>query len=246
MKCEIKIVIPGFPAKYTYGPCGLSSIYMIGTPRTRILFDTGGFGQRRELIPRLKEMGCAPESIGIVVLSHAHWDHMMNVPYFKNADIWLHHDDMKFANADVTAVDRAYPLPYMRELIGSPHLKEWSGDQTMVEDVQLIHTPGHTPGSISAVIATAWGRTVLCGDAIKNRAEYFSEEYDVRGDKATFLAGVKRIRGIADAIAPGHDCPFDVRTGNYLADAGGEMAIVANFDKDIRKESICRPSAADR
>jgi hypothetical protein len=50
---------------------------------------------------------------------------MMNVPYFPNADVYLHTEDMKFANADVRDVDRAYPLPYMRDLLNTPHLKQW-------------------------------------------------------------------------------------------------------------------------
>lgn len=241
MKCDVRVVIPGFPAKYTYGPCGLSSIYLVETGKRKMLFDTGGFGQRRELFPRLKAMGHPAESFEIVVLSHAHWDHMMNVPYFSNADIYLHAEDMKFANAKVQDVDRAYPLPYMRDLLSTRHLRCWEGDSTLVEGVQLIHTPGHTPGSISAVVETEWGRTVLCGDTIKNRAEYFSEEYDVRGDEQTFHAGVKRIRALADAIAPGHDRPFDTKSGKYLADGDREPAIIANFEKNIQKESVCKP-----
>jgi glyoxylase-like metal-dependent hydrolase (beta-lactamase superfamily II) len=118
------------------------------------------------------------------------------------------------------------------------------GDDTWVEGIQLIHTPGHTPGSISAIVETAWGRTLLCGDIIKFRAEYFSEQYDVVGDKPMFLAAVARIRALADAIAPGHDRPFDVKTGKYLADADRESAIIGWFDKNIKNDTVCSPPSA--
>jgi len=238
MKSEIEIVISGFPGKSSYGLSGLSSIFLIKTPQTNILFDTGSFGQRRFLLPKLREMGYPPEKIEHLIISHAHWDHIMNVPFFSNAKIYVHHEDMKFAQSKAGEADLSYPLPYMRELLQRPDLRVWDKEETVVQGIQLIHNPGHTPGSISAVVETSWGVTVVCGDAIKNRAEFFSDSYDIRGDEKTFLESVKKIRAIADAIAPGHDFPFDVRSGKYLIEPGEEMSITATFYKDINKKSF--------
>lgn len=242
MKCEIEIVIPGFPGRSSYGLSGLSSVYLIKTPKTNILFDTGSFGQRRFLLPKLREMGYPPEKIEHLIISHAHWDHIMNFQFFPNAKIYIHHEDIKFARSREGEVDLSFPKPYMRELLDTPDLKILNTEELVLEGIRLMHTPGHTPGSISAVMDTSWGATIICGDTIKNRAEFFSNSYDIRGDEKVFLQSIEKIRAIADAIAPGHDFPFTVQYGRYLAEAGEDMSITANFYKDINKKShfLCR------
>jgi metal-dependent hydrolase (beta-lactamase superfamily II) len=57
----------------TSGVCG---VYLVTTPDTRILFDTGHVGRRRALLRALSDLELTPADIDVVVLSHAHWDHV--------------------------------------------------------------------------------------------------------------------------------------------------------------------------
>jgi N-acyl homoserine lactone hydrolase len=238
MKYKIEIVMHSFPVISNYGLFGLSNIYLIRKGKTNILFDTGGFGQRRAFLLKLKEMGYSPAEIEHLIISHTHWDHIMNVPFFSNAKTYVHQEDMKFAHSKAGEADLSYPLPYMRELLDKPNLKVWDAEEIVVEGIRLIHTPGHTPGSVSAVMETSWGTTVICGDHFKNRAEFWSKSYDIRGEEKVFMKSVEKILALKpDAIAPGHDLPFDVKSGKYLVEQNEGMLITGTFYRDISKKS---------
>ena len=60
-------------------------------------------------------------------------------------------------------------------------------------------------------MALQFGRTIVCGDAIKNRWD-LRGEVPKRGslwDANVFLASVKKLADQADKLYPGHDVPFE-------------------------------------
>ncbi len=180
---------------------------------TRILFDTGfpaayaqdersaaladgldGFGRLLDFTPRqtitgaLALHGLAPADIAQVILSHSHIDHVGGLDLFAHARIWL------------TAAERALPRPLY---FGARRPMVWPQTDyrtiTRATEVcgglQLIPTPGHCPGHLSALIRLPQGPAViLAADAI-NRASEPAEGYPDADDPATAArSGAKLFR----------------------------------------------------
>lgn len=81
----IVLILPGFPGRSNRGYLGWCSIVLIGGGK-RILFDTGSFGVRALLLEKLREVKCEPEDVDMVIISHCHWDHMVNYRLFPKAE----------------------------------------------------------------------------------------------------------------------------------------------------------------
>lgn len=111
-----------------------------------------------ETLPdRLVAAELTPESVRAVVLTHQHVDHTGTVPTFPSADIWT-------TQAEDAAANR----------IGALHWR-WRDASTLIRYVDLegfdtdlgatvdltddgtltaVHTPGHTPGSVTVRLRT--------------------------------------------------------------------------------------------
>lgn len=74
---SIDLLLPGFPGRSNRGYLGWCSIVLIRGNK-KILFDTGSFGVRDLLLEKLGEAKCGPEDVNMVIISHCHWDHMVN------------------------------------------------------------------------------------------------------------------------------------------------------------------------
>src|SRR5712692_879295 len=122
----------------------------------RILVDVAHHGRRDLLLTALKQRGLSPADIDVVVLTHAHWDHMLNVDLFPNADIVLHPRELAYAKAP-HAEDWATPT-YAGLIFSQMRLREMQEGEEIDDGVRVLETPGHSPGSISLVVQTDDGR----------------------------------------------------------------------------------------
>ncbi|MEX2237460.1 MAG: MBL fold metallo-hydrolase [Dehalococcoidia bacterium] len=123
--------------------------WVIGNRRTgeAICVDPGD--QADDIVHMATEMGV---KIKAIANSHAHIDHILGVPGVKRADgakFYLHHGDLEIARGAAASarswIQREYEQPPDPD-----HFPE-DGDMVEVEGVSLkvMHTPGHTPGSLS-------------------------------------------------------------------------------------------------
>ena len=123
--------------------------WIIGSRKTRegIAIDPGD--QPEEIMALAKDMGL---NIKLIVNSHAHLDHILGVRGVKEATgakFLLHPQELEIARGAVGAArgllgQTVEPPPEPDALLAD-------GDEVEVEGVKLkvIHTPGHTPGSLS-------------------------------------------------------------------------------------------------
>jgi glyoxylase-like metal-dependent hydrolase (beta-lactamase superfamily II) len=165
--------------------------YLIRTPTALILFDTGvggsgtlgarWLGTGGSLPSELEAAGVEADEVGVVVVSHAHLDHIGwnltadeagNVlPTFPNARYALQRaewDDFTGAGDedDAAAFDQSlWPL----EALGVLGLVD--GEERLSEQVTLHHTPGHTPGHQVAVLESRGERAVFSGDLANHPAQ---------------------------------------------------------------------------
>lgn len=117
---------------------------------------------------RLAGLGIKCEDIGVIVLTHLHWDHSHYLDRFPNATIYVHEREIAFA-ADPIPM---YYKSYENSALGiTPHFEgidftALTGDTELIPGVRAFETHGHSPGHVSVEIDTAVGNFVCSGDSI--------------------------------------------------------------------------------
>jgi hydroxyacylglutathione hydrolase len=138
-----------------------SNIYLMGDT----VIDSGtGFNFTR-LYQALKILKKDIKSIKHVVNTHAHFDHIGGNGYFVDAKISIHNDDAEIVEKG--DLDKSYAGYYdgrLSPMKVSKRLKE--GDVIVAGGMELrvIHTPGHTPGSIC--LYDEKSGTLISGDTV--------------------------------------------------------------------------------
>jgi glyoxylase-like metal-dependent hydrolase (beta-lactamase superfamily II) len=198
---EIKVLIVG---NHHVGPeegrVDLNSTVTLIKSNKNILVDTGSFKDEQELINALDKEGLSVDDIDLVVLTHLHLDHILNVHLFKNSKILC-----KFSPK--------YPGQTHFPQEGCIRRTEIIDGTEIADGVYTMLTPGHTWDSISVVVETEEGKVIISGDALA--AEEYSnldkKPFEVATfDMKLFDESRKKILAKADYVIPGHGKKFKV------------------------------------
>jgi N-acyl homoserine lactone hydrolase len=196
----ITLLFTGLPARADKFLTGISTVALIHLNGRTLLFDTGPYAYRPILQMRLKKLGVDPGEIDTVVLSHVHWDTAANADLFPNAEIVLHEKELAYAEAP-NSHDADTP-GYVGRALRRLRLRPVTGEQEIATGVRLVELPGHTPGSIGALV----GNALLAGDAVTWAGDIrYQRGYDERTRQS-----LCRALTLAEVIYPGHDRPFRV------------------------------------
>jgi glyoxylase-like metal-dependent hydrolase (beta-lactamase superfamily II) len=227
---------------------------VIDTGSRRVLVDTGSppstdpASTTGRLIASLAAAGIAPESIDVVVLTHAHPDHLGGLVEPGTGAV-------RFANAEVVISETEYAFWSAPD--ATSRVPDWVRDVGIIElnhrvfaalgervrtvpiDAEIatgIHglaAPGHTPGQMGVLVASGGEQLLMVADAIATSHTHFERPdwhlaFDLDPDQ-----GVRTRRSLLDRIATdrlrvqGFHLPFPgvgraVREGNvyrWLPDA---------------------------
>ncbi len=203
---NFEIVLYGVPAYSSRGFLGWSTVALLSKNETKILFDTGSYGDRMLLLNNLEKIGVKIEDIDIVFLSHLHYDHCINAEVFKRCKILTSQEEIDyFLSGRYRDVgDKVVPESVVNSL--KDVLEGVRGGEEIVDGVVTIELPGHTPGSMGLLM----GDIIFTGDALKNAWE-FTHNIPPRptfGDVERSLGNYDVIRKSAKVVVPGHDMPF--------------------------------------
>jgi metallo-beta-lactamase class B len=138
-------------------------VWVLKTSAGLILFDsTESEEQARDhLVPGLKTLGLDPATIRYVVVTHGHFDHFGGAAWLQRtygARIALSAADWDMIEALPTgALERQQTELPRRDLIVSDGETLRLGDSV----VRLYLTPGHTPGTVSAIVPARTGRRTV-------------------------------------------------------------------------------------
>jgi glyoxylase-like metal-dependent hydrolase (beta-lactamase superfamily II) len=125
---------------------------------------------REEALPaRLRAAGLDPARVIAVALTHQHVDHTGAVPAFPSADVWTSAAEDAFAER-IGALPWRWRGPATRirhvEAEGRASTTGLGAAVPLLPDgsMEAIHTPGHTPGSLTVRLQTDQGELLFTGD----------------------------------------------------------------------------------
>lgn len=125
---------------------------------------------------QLGELGFSLADVGTVIASHLHFDHAGALKQFPHATTFLGAGEMDYARAP----ERFASTWFRTEDFDDRHGIRWhelAGDHDVFGDgaVTVLHLPGHTPGSLGAMVRLPGQTIVLTGDVVHTRHAYDSE-----------------------------------------------------------------------
>jgi N-acyl homoserine lactone hydrolase len=213
---ELDILLQGYPGRSKYhGGLGWSTIALLRGNGHTVLLDTGHYMHRDVLGKKLEELGVGFDDVDAVLLSHAHWDHCINFPLFRRAEIFISGVELDWAQQQPVG---KYPIAelHVEKLLTMKNVRRIADGDECLPGIVAIGTPGHTPGHMAYVATGKKGEYIYTGDAIKNAAELCSRRVEMTLDEKASLQAVRRVRERAAAnpenvVIFGHDrcCGFD-------------------------------------
>jgi glyoxylase-like metal-dependent hydrolase (beta-lactamase superfamily II) len=179
---------------------------------TITLIDTGVAGCETAIFDTIRSAGRDPSEIGLIVLTHSHPDHIgaaQAVQRETGCRIAAHPAERAWIE-DVDLQNRERPVPGFTSLVrGSVRIdRELVDGDVIVPDgdhdlaMRVLHTPGHSPGSISLFMESTG--VLFCGDAIP-----VTGDLPVYDDPRASVRSLRRLRGIAGVrlLLPAWDTP---------------------------------------
>lgn len=140
--------------------------------RNVTLIDSGVRGCETAIFDYLQKAGRVPSDINQLILTHAHPDHIGAARVVAETSVCrvAAHGAERSWIEDVALQERERPVPGFQLLVGGSvvvdrELKD--GDRIDSDEwgsLEVVHTPGHSPGSISLWLEQE--RALFCGDAV--------------------------------------------------------------------------------
>jgi glyoxylase-like metal-dependent hydrolase (beta-lactamase superfamily II) len=179
-------------------------VYLVDAGTELVLIDSGlGYGLPR-IENNIKFFGFEPAKIGYVVATHCHIDHIGGIPILKNnygTKIIAHELDRAGIEGENDELTAASIYGEILKHVKVDLLLKGEMNEFNIGDVKFhfVHTPGHTPGSISIFIDTIDGR-VLFGQDIHGP---FSELWG--SDLSKWKLSMERLLNLeANILCEGH------------------------------------------
>lgn len=145
--------------------------FLIKGEKKHILVDTGVPNSETKIIKQLKKHNIKPEDIGLIIITHGHIDHFGSAKELKDIlkiPILMHGFDKVALQTGKSMFETLKPnhkiwdivlKPKLAKDTASPCLPDVVLDENEEYDLSIygikgkvIHTPGHTPGSLSVVL----------------------------------------------------------------------------------------------
>jgi len=218
--------VPGPPITI---PLGGVNCYLLPADGGFVLVDTGLATKRTALDARLRDSGCLPGTLKLVLLTHGDLDHAGNARHVRElyaTNVGIHPDDAPMVETGDARLGRKL-VPDRMTLTGrfirvagtvmealrrGEALETFTPDLLIDEDFDLsayglearvLHLPGHSPGSIGVLTASG---DLVCGDLLYH---WRKVSVPIMDDDAAHEASMSKLLSLdVRMVYPGHGKPF--------------------------------------
>ena len=208
---QVRLLSHGILEKYGKHILASSSQVAIIDKRQVFIVDPGEWSRPGTILSFLEEIDRSQIQL-TVINTHLHHDHCLS-NYLCQADTLIYHTEEKFTIEQ-------YPSGFVEMVNGHSDVRTIERPIRLVEGIQIIETPGHTPGSMSVLVQTASGTVAIAGDAMISKRLLLQRTFSLPEipqlgelcfDKRQALSSMDRILASADIVIPGHDIPFETK-----------------------------------
>ena len=164
------------------------NILLVKTGRETILIDVGQGGRPRggHLPESMRLAGISPEEVTLVIITHAHGDHVLglltpdNQAVFPNATYVMSQKEMVFWQKDLDAADAL-----IMDLMKSKGLRLIAMDEQIVEGISAVPLDGHTDGQIGILLESDGEKLLHLADALHIPIQFAHLEWSPTFDADT-------------------------------------------------------------
>ncbi|MFY9120032.1 MAG: MBL fold metallo-hydrolase [Syntrophomonadaceae bacterium] len=151
-------------------PLFYTNCYLIQTATGWILVDAGTRSQAKSFLRRLGKLGIQPSDIKLIIITHAHFDHVGSLASIKslcNCPVLAHPLEARLIETgEVVIPPGTNALGKLVSWLGRHNIRSLRFPKTRVEfttdqeldltpygvAAKVVPTPGHTPGSLSVLL----------------------------------------------------------------------------------------------
>ena len=169
-----------------------SNVYLLIEGNELTVIDTGTAGNAKKIVDYIQKIGWQPSRVSTIIITHCHMDHAGSVKELKDltgAKVAVHEED-----ADIVSGKKPQPRPknvllravssFIKIAPVQPDIILKDNDK--IGQLTVIHTPGHTLGSIALLDEEK--KVLFAGDTLRFDGEKLS------GSSEHFTLDMKRAK----------------------------------------------------
>lgn len=203
-----------------------SNVYLVKTSKLNILVDASRKRYIKHILDNLEKENV--KDIDYIIITHSHYDHSEGLyelkKHFGNAKVIIHKSESRLlGNGDFEMPPGSVFYTKFASFCGDILKNRWNffkykgvtadieveDSFRLEEEIEILHTPGHSKGSLSVIVGTQ----AIVGDLMYNRMfspfrKYasFNDDLDQVYRQWERLIGKK-----CTNFYPGHGSPIDVK-----------------------------------
>ncbi|HTY74907.1 MAG TPA: MBL fold metallo-hydrolase [Candidatus Nanoarchaeia archaeon] len=192
-----------------------SNVYLLVNGKELVVVDTGTPGNAKKTIEYIRKISHEPADVIAIIITHYHMDHTGSVKELKemlpNAKVAVHE-----ADADFVSGKKQPPKPktlLLKAVSSFVKIEPVTVDIVLNESnniaqLKVVHTPGHTPGSIALLDEKR--KAIFVGDTLRFDGEKITgapSQYTLDPNQAK--ESIEKIAKLTfDVMLPGHGKPI--------------------------------------